>query len=185
MAYRLAHCEEEPNYRYSLVVETDAKSTASLVVVQCNPSHASSSRSDPTVGKVSIWAEEMGFATISFLNLFARRSPTVSEISHLPYSDLIGPKNDTVLRRYSSMDATLVFAWGATLPVLGHLYERRLLEIQGIFAGQSVHRVGAMSSVRYPRHGRMWNNGNRALQPLSWSELLPNSSFKADAVGAA
>jgi hypothetical protein len=136
MAYRLMHCDEEPNYRYSLAVETDAKGVEGLVVVQCNPSRASATRFDPTVGKVSLWAEEKGFASISFLNLFARRSPDVSEISHLSYSDLVGPKNDAVLAHHSSMDATFVFAWGARLPVPRHLYERRLREIQSFFCSR-------------------------------------------------
>jgi hypothetical protein len=120
----------------------------------------------------------MGFASVTFLNLFAKRSPAASEISHLSYGDLVGAKNDAALVRYRTSEATLVFAWGATLPVSLLLYERRLLEIQCIFSGRSVHHVGALAAGRYPRHGRMWNAGNRSLQPLSWSELLPNNSFK-------
>ncbi|MFA7487720.1 MAG: DUF1643 domain-containing protein [Lysobacteraceae bacterium] len=102
MTYRLGKCVEDSLYRYSLAVETDAAGAKSLVIVQCNPSLASSTRSDPTVGKVSTWAEETGFASVVFLNLFARRSPNVAEISQLPYADLVGPRNDEVLTRYSS-----------------------------------------------------------------------------------
>lgn len=178
MAYRLAKCEEEPSYRYSLTIETDAVGGRGLLVVLCNPSLASSTRSDPTVGKVSTWAEEAGFASVVFLNLFARRSPSIDEISYLPYTDLVGAKNDAVLARYGSMHATLVFAWGATLPVSNELYQRRLLEIKILFSSRSIFRVGALSLGQYPRHGRMWNKGNRLLQPLNWDELLPNNSIQ-------
>jgi hypothetical protein len=178
MTYRLGKCVEDSLYRYSLAVETDAAGAKSLVIVQCNPSLASSTRSDPTVGKVSTWAEETGFASVVFLNLFARRSPNVAEISQLPYADLVGPRNDEVLTRYSSTQATVVFAWGATLPVPDDLYQRRLLELHDIFASHPIFCVGALSAGHYPRHGRMWNNGNRSLRPLSWNELLPNNSIQ-------
>lgn len=173
MTYSLTDCLEEPDYRYSLVARTDAAGDASLAVVQCNPSRASGTRSDPTVGKVATWAEEKGFRTVTFLNLFARRSPSVHEICHLSYGALVGPKNNAVLARHAANDSTLVFAWGATLPVPDQLYRKRLLELRDLLDGRSAHRVGELSGGRYPRHGRMWNSGNRHLEPLAWIELLP------------
>lgn len=116
MAYALTECQEELDYRYSLLARTDAAGSASLVVVQCNPSRASGTRSDPTVGKVSNWAEENGFSSVTFLNLFARRSPSVHEISHLSYVELVGPRNDEVLARHAAGNSTLVLAWGSSLP---------------------------------------------------------------------
>ena len=178
MAYTLTECLEEPDYRYSLVARTDARGSESLAVVQCNPSRASGSRSDPTVGKVSKWAEENGFGSVTFLNLFARRSPQVHEISHLSYTELVGPKNDEALARQAANSSTLVLAWGGTLPVPDELYLKRLAELRELLAGRQVHRVGSLSGGRFPRHGRMWNAGNRKLEPLEWIELLPNNSFK-------
>ena len=178
MTYSLTDCLEEPDYRYSLVARTDAAGSASLAVVQCNPSRASGTRSDPTVGKVATWAEENGFSSVTFLNLFARRSPLVHEISHLSYQELVGPKNNDVLARHAAGGSTLVLAWGGTLPVPDELYRKRLAELRELLAGRPAHRVGALSGGRYPRHGRMWNAGNRKLEPVEWSELLPNNSFK-------
>lgn len=175
MAYSLTECLEDPGYRYSLVAKTDAAGDTSLVVVQCNPSLASGTRSDPTVGKVATWAEENGFSSVTFLNLFARRSPLVHEISHLSYRELVGPKNNDVLARYAAGDATLVLAWGGILPVSDELYRERLVELRELLSGRPVHRVGALVNGRYPRHGKMWNAGNRKLEPVEWSELLPDS----------
>ncbi|MGP1681246.1 MAG: DUF1643 domain-containing protein [Giesbergeria sp.] len=174
MTYTLTECQEESDYRYSLRAQTAALGGASLVVIQCNPSRASGTRSDPTVGKVSNWAEENGFSSVTFLNLFARRSPRVHEISHLSYSELVGPRNNEVLASHAGGDSTVVLAWGSTLPVPDDLYHQRLAEIRDLLAGHPVHRVGALSGGRYPRHGRMWNTGNRTLEPLMWSALLPN-----------
>ena len=167
MAYTITGCEEEPDYRYVLHVNTSAQGEKSLVVIQCNPSRASGTRSDPTVGKVSNWAEENGFCSVTFLNLFARRSPSIEEIRHLPYEELIGPKNNEALLRYGSASSTLVLAWGGTLPVPEPLYLQRLHEVRDLLAGCPVYRVGALVYGRYPRHGRMWNAGNRTLDSLS------------------
>ncbi|QJD29330.1 DUF1643 domain-containing protein [Methylococcus geothermalis] len=182
MAYTLTECEEERDYRYSLRARTDAAGSAFLVVVQCNPSRASGTRSDPTVGKVSNWAEENGFSSVTFLNLFARRSPSIHEISHLPYVDLVGPRNDEVLALHAAGASTLVLAWGSSLPVPEELYLKRLVEVRGLLMGRPAHRVGSLACGRYPRHGRMWNADNRTLEPLEWNELLPNPSLQRDAL---
>lgn len=178
MAYVLTACLEEPGYRYSLVARTDAEGSESLAVVQCNPSRGSGTRSDPTVGKVSRWAEETGFSSVTFLNLFARRSPQVDEIHHLSYAELVGPRNDETLARHAAHSSTLVLAWGGTLPVTDELYLKRLAELREVLAGRQVHRVGSLSGGRFPRHGRMWNAGNRNLEQLEWIELLPRNSPK-------
>lgn len=172
MPYRITHSDEESNYRYMLQVRTDAPSETILNVIQCNPSMASTSRSDSTVGKVSLWAEEQGFGTIHFLNLFARRSPHVASISDLAYAELVGTKNNEVLRHHCQPNSLLVCGWGATLPVSKQQYHQRLLELQALLAGIELNRVGAMVAGRYPRHGRMWNAGNRDLLPLGWDVLL-------------
>lgn len=174
MAYTITKCEEEPNYRYVLEVKTDAPAGKSLVVIQCNPSRASSTRSDPTVGKVSNWAEENVFCSVTFLNLFARRSPSVDEISHLAYAELVGSKNNEALSRYAIAKSTFVLAWGGRLPVPEQLYSRRLSEVHDLLAEHPIHRVGALVYGRYPRHGRMWNTGNRTLELLEWDELMSN-----------
>ena len=178
MVYTITGCEAEPDYRYVLFVHTAAPGDKSVVVIQCNPSRASSARSDPTVGKVSNWAEENGFFSVTFLNLFARRSPSVDEISHLPYEELVGPRNNEALLRYAAMSSALVLAWGGTLPVPDSLYLQRLREVRDLLRECPVYRVGELVYGRFPRHGRIWNAGNRTLEPLSWGEVLLNNSLQ-------
>jgi len=174
MSYRLGECDLEYPYRYSLVATTDSKSGKTVVVVQCNPSVASASVSDPTVGKVATWAEEQGFGQVVFLNLFALISSQTSVLVGKPYRQIVGPKNDEVftaqLRR---QDCTVVLAWGRDVPVKPEFYERRLNEIRKHLddAGHVAHHVGALSYGTHPRHGRMWNKSNRDLRVLDWEKI--------------
>lgn len=171
MGYKFTECLEGEHYRYVLRAETDCQDGGRLVIVQCNPSVASANRSDPTAGKVLSWAEENGFSNITFLNLFARRSPQVSAIDGMAYEVLVGPRNDTIIKKYAVQDATLVLGWGGDLPVTEDQYVRRITELKMLLNGHTPHVVGALSYGRYPRHGRMWNSGNRDLREIRWSVI--------------
>lgn len=174
MAYRLGECDLEHPYRYSLTVDTDSPSELSLLVVQCNPSVASSTVSDPTVGKVSNWAEENSFRQVVYLNLFALISSRPSELSGKTYDTIVGPRNDDVLTaQLKRTSSKVVVAWGADIPVEADLYLRRVRAIRDIIikAGHTAHHVGALSYGTHPRHGRMWNRGNRDLRVLSWGAI--------------
>jgi hypothetical protein len=112
MAYKITDCFCEHPYRYSLTVRTDCNSERSLIVIQCNPSVARKNVSDPTVGKVSIWAEENGFGEVVFLNLFAYVSPQTADLVGKNYEYLVGTKNDEILARYIKNGGLVVLAWG-------------------------------------------------------------------------
>jgi hypothetical protein len=174
MTYEIVGCEIESQYRYSLTVKTESKSNNKLVVIQCNPSEAKENRSDPTVGKVSIWANENSYGEVVFLNLFAYISPYISELEGKEYSILVGPKNDVVLKDNISNNSTIVLAWGGDIPVTNEQYIRRVKEIMNIMqqTNSVPHRVGALSYGTHPRHGRMWNKGNRELSELNWESIL-------------
>jgi hypothetical protein len=176
MAYELGVCDLDPPYRYSLIVRTDAPGRRALLVIQCNPSRASSSGSDPTVGKVAHWAEEHGFARVVYLNLFALISSDPRALQRKRYRTIVGPRNDEVLRGHLRMrQSTVVLAWGAGIPVSGQMYRRRLQDLRTLIdeAGRPVHHVGALSHGSHPRHGRMWNGDNRDLKVLAWSSIMP------------
>ena len=176
MAYRLGACDLEPPYRYSLEVHTDAPGRRRLLVIQCNPSRASSSGSDPTVGKVAHWAEERGYARVIYLNLFALISSDPRALQRKRYRTIVGPRNDEVLRAHLTMrGSTVVLAWGAGIPVSGQIYRRRLEDLRILIeeVGRPVHHVGALSRGTHPRHGRMWNRNNRELKALIWPSIMP------------
>ena len=56
-----------------------------------------------------------------------------------------------------------MLAWGGNVPIEKDLYIKRLNEIKNILdnAGATPYKVGALSYGTHPRHGRMWNKGNR------------------------
>lgn len=177
MAYKLPEKVTlgDTRYRYSLTTTTDAKGRNSLVVIQCNPSLASSGRSDSTVGKVSVWAEENGFSTVTFLNLFAYISPHQSTLGDLSFEELVGPGNDEHIRAaVTTLGTTVVLAWGGLDPVISRHYARRLVEVKRILDQSRVspHHVGRLSYGKFPRHGRMWNKGDRDLKPIDWETIL-------------
>ena len=174
MGYRLGNCDLENFYRYSLVAHIDNQFNKPLVVIQCNPSVASSIRSDPTVGKVAAWAEEYGYGEVVFLNLFAIISSQPSVLNGKPYEDIVGPRNDSILKaQFNRPNCTVVLAWGGDIPVQETYYIRRLAELRKLVesSGHIAHHVGALSYGTYPRHGRMWNKGNRDLRILKWEKI--------------
>lgn len=174
MGYKLGKCQLEPPYRYSLVADTDCKSEYKLIVIQCNPSDATNKRSDPTVGKVAVWAEALGFGRVFFLNLFALISSQPTVLVENSYEQIVGPRNDEMLlSRLESKNCTVILAWGGNIPIKEGYYKRRLAEIKKYIedAGHIAHHVGALSYGIYPRHGRMWNKGNRDLRVLDWVKL--------------
>lgn len=175
MGYKMGTCCLDEPYRYALTVQTDCNSDKTLVVIQCNPSVATGSVSDPTVGKVSIWAEENGFKTVVFLNLFAYVSTNTADLIGKSYDHLVGPNNDEMIAKFITNSSTLVLAWGGSVPLPEAHYLQRVSEIKQRLDHAQVtpYHVGSLSYGRYPRHGRMWNKGNRQLLPLDWTTILP------------
>ena len=172
--YSIVECDLEHPYRYSLTVETRCKGEKTLVVIQCNPSVAKFNRSDATVGKVSIWAEEYGFGRVIFLNLFAYISPRITDLVDKSYECLVGPRNNEVLASNIGIGAIVVLAWGGDLPLCDDLYKHRLGEIKNLLDRAAVqpYHVGSLVRGRYPRHGRSWNIGNRELSACHWDSIL-------------
>jgi len=174
VGYQLGECDREYPYRYSLVATTDSKSDKTLIVVQCNPSLATNSGSDPTVGKVAIWAESKGFGKVVFLNLFALISSRTGALTGKSYEEVVGPRNNEVMRaQLRRPNCTVVMAWGGDIPVEPELYAQRLTEIRGYLEEIDLvaHHVGALSYGTHPRHGRMWNKGNRDIRVLAWEKI--------------
>lgn len=174
MAYRLGECDLEYPYRYSLKASIDNASSTLLVVIQCNPSVATSNGSDPTAGKVAYWAEEQGFGEVVFLNLFALISSQTLALEGKPYEEIVGPRNDSTLReQLNRKGCTVVLGWGGDVPIPDAYYKRRIGEIKKLVEafGHKAHHVGALSYGTHPRHGRMWNKGNRDLRLLNWAAI--------------
>lgn len=167
--YQIESCKESPGYRYQLDVRTGISSPRQLVVVQLNPSTADSSKSDPTIGKVSYWAREKDFGRITFLNLFARRTTYPHELIGQSYDELVGPCNDAVWTAVFSDATTVVFGWGRIARAITEHYQKRLVVLQTLLGQREVYAVGVASAGVFPRHGRMWNRNNRELRRYEWN----------------
>ncbi len=163
---------ETPLYRYLCETKTRCAGSRSLTIVQLNPSDGGRSRSDPTMGKVSIWAFENKFKSVVFLNLFAYRTKYPSELNGISFSRLLGPKNDDTINQKLSQSTKIVLAWGEPKgnPILGNV-AKRVKELRDLIGRRHVYRVGDLVGGVYPRHGRGWNQANRRLHKLKWSEL--------------
>lgn len=174
MGYQLGDCDLEYPYRYALKASIDNDSPKVLVVIQCNPSLATSSGSDPTAGKVAYWAEENGFGEVVYLNLFALISPQTSVLDGKSYEEIVGPRNDSILKeQLKRSGCTVVLGWGGDIPIPDLYYRRRIGEIKKLIdaCGHTAHHVGALSYGTHPRHGRMWNKENRDLRILEWEKI--------------
>ncbi len=122
MAYGVLDCQEDDTYRYSLTVTTGFVCNRTLAVIQMNPSHANAQRSDSTVGKIVKWAYESEFAKVTFLNLFAFRSPKIEKLKNKAIDVIIGPKNDAVISMHVAAADVIVLAWGKDIPVNKTVY---------------------------------------------------------------
>jgi len=175
VTYQLGRCDEESQYRYLLTVKTDNSSGKKLIVIQCNPSNATDKVSDPTIGKVSKWAEDNNFSNIIFLNLFAYITPYTSDLKGKKYDELVGPNNDKVLlEQLVNRDCVVVLGWGQIKDIENNIFKERVRKVKQYIdnAGIQPYHVGALSGGRYPRHGRMWNKGNRNLSILDWADII-------------
>ncbi len=171
MSYQISSCIEDKKYRYSLEVTTDVENINKMIIFQINPSKGNSIISDPTIGKVSYWAEENKFKYITFLNLFALVSTTPDELIGKAYDEIVGEMNNKVILSSINQDSTIILAWGGIATEIEHHYRRRVFELMSLLDNFKLFRVGKLSYNKYPRHGRAWNLGNRELVDFNWKEI--------------
>ncbi len=163
---RVLECLTDPHerYRYRLCVEmlpAAASPRPHLAVIQKNPSTADAARRDPTVGKVEAWARRRGFARVTYLNLFAWRSPHPRRLNALPYVDAVGAENDAVI--WQTVQAvvdeagTVAVGWGNPNGLEATRYRQRIDEVMALLGGRALYAVGPLTQQGQPRHGLHWN----------------------------
>jgi hypothetical protein len=149
----------DAHYRYLLEIALRATPSPRLVVVMKNPSTASQTRSDPTIGKVKAWACRHGFGAVAVVNLFALRATQPSVLNRYSYADSVGPENDRIVQAVCMEADRVVVAWGEASGMAIDRYERRIREVLALLAGVELHAVGPLTRRGYPRHGLLWNGG--------------------------
>jgi hypothetical protein len=158
---RVVRClpPHDARYRYLLEVALRATPSPRLVVVMKNPSTASQTRTDPTIGKVQAWACRHGFGAVAVVNLFALRATQPSDLNRYSYADSVGPENDRIVQAVCMEANRVVVAWGEANGMASDRYERRIREVLALLAGVKLHIVGPLTRQGYPRHGLLWNGG--------------------------
>lgn len=159
-------------YRYLLVAKINSESNNELVVIQMNPSNASTIKSDPTVGKVCNWAYENNYGKVFFLNLFAFKESKQENIPNINYDELVGLENDNYLKESCTKTRDIVFAWGAPDGNLIQSYIRRTTEVFALLKTRKIFSVGGLSYGKYPRHGLSWNKNNREKRLLKLEDII-------------
>jgi hypothetical protein len=145
-------------YRYCLCVRLGAG--PALTVIQKNPSLADNTRLDPTVGKVEAWARRQGYGFVTYLNLFAYRSPHPATLNALSYEEAFGSQNDAAIEAALQHKSLVVAAWGNPNGINPLRYTRRIAEVLEILnrvATEPLHVVGGWTKAGHPLHGLHWN----------------------------
>jgi hypothetical protein len=165
----VADCCSSPSghYRFLLRVFLSPLPGRSLTVILKNPSLADATRADPTVGKVEAWARRHGFYAVTYVNLFAFRSPHPHALNSLDYDDAVGLENDAFLHHALAATDVLVVGWGNPNGIHRDRYEQRITEVCALLraANAAPHRVGPPTRAGYPRHGLIWRD-EMALEPF-------------------
>jgi hypothetical protein len=97
-------------YRYSLTRTWGIDETNYCVFIGLNPSTADAENDDPTIRRCIVFAKDLGFDSLSMLNLFAYRATNPKDM--MGADDPIGPDNDTWLRDVCRHSKMTIAAWG-------------------------------------------------------------------------
>lgn len=82
-----------------------------LVVCLLNPSKADAEQPDPTLNRGVAFAKRWGFGRLTYVNLFAYRSPEPTILTRV--ADPVGPENDAYIRAAIAEAHLFLVAWGA------------------------------------------------------------------------
>lgn len=132
-------------YRYALT-RTWNKAGKRVMFVMLNPSKATESHNDPTVGRCENRARALGFGAFRVTNLFALREtdPALMRKHDAP----IGPENDEVLMKGAKWAHTTIAAWGVHgVHQNQHAHVIRLFQKQNCL----LHCLG-LTKAGHPRH---------------------------------
>lgn len=147
-------------YRYLLQVALSPEWNhfPAITVILKNPSTADAQRGDPTTGKVEAWARHHGYAIVTYLNLFALRSPYPKVINSVDYAEAVGAANDQTIQDELCYAQKIVIAWGNPNGIKATRYQQRVAEVTKLLqhAQKIAHIVGSNTLLGYPRHGLQW-----------------------------
>ncbi len=119
-------------------------------IVMINPSRANADLDDPTVDRVQSLCRRLGFGRAIIGNLFAWRTPDVTELARV--ADPVGPDNDAHLAAIAAEADMIVVAWGAPGKIpAGHAGRWREVADILVRAGKPLRCLTHLKSG-HPRH---------------------------------
>jgi hypothetical protein len=157
---RVVNCLPPLPHRYRYRLQVALGTGPSLTLILKNPSLADAVRSDPTAGKVEAWAARHGFGLVTYVNLFAFRSPYPTALNQVSYCESVGPENDLAIGEAIAGADVVVAAWGNPNGIAVERYRQRIDEVLTLVQTQwfcSLHTIGGFTKLGYPRHGLHWN----------------------------
>ena len=104
-----ARFSDDEKYRY-LLGRRISDSPRRLLFIMLNPATADATQNDPTIRRCIGFAERWGYGLLEVANLFAYRTPYVSELRRA--DDPIGPDNDEWICRAINTADKIILAWG-------------------------------------------------------------------------
>lgn len=129
-------------YRYTL--ERRWADGPMLLWVLLNPSIADAQRDDPTNRRGIAFSRQWGFGACVFVNLFAFRSPSPSEMKAAWQP--IGPENDSHILDQVEKADRIVVAWGIHGP-----HRNRDRDVLALLSEQKLFCLG-ITQKGHPRH---------------------------------
>lgn len=166
-------------YRYHLW-RTISSEPRRVAFVMLNPSTADAMLDDPTIRKCRGFTERWGYGRFDVVNLFAYRAtkPKTLETAWHNGQDIVGPHNGEWIAKVVESSSLVVFAWGASLPRVGHL-EKRVIQSVIEIAGPTSNTIGSPSrSVGRPVMCLGRTDGGQPRHPLMLAYSTPLEPFE-------
>ena len=117
---------------------------------------------------------------MTYVNLFAYRSPHPHALNRLSYPDAVGVENDAILCHTLTQADVLAVGWGNPNGVAHDRYQQRIAEMVALLraVGATPYRVGPLTRAGHPRHGLIWR-GEMALWKVYWGYGVFTSALLA------
>ena len=109
MNHGWARFSHDKKYRY-LLGRRIGDSPRRILFIMLNPATADETQNDPTIRRCIGFAKQWQFGILTVANLFAYRTPYVSELRHA--DDPIGPDNDEWIDNALNAADKVILAWG-------------------------------------------------------------------------
>ena len=151
-------------HRYTYRIDLREPGLGDLCVIMKNPSWPDVDTNNSFQGAVR-WATARDFSSVTFLNLFAQRSPDPRGLNEFTYSDAVGPENDWEIAEEVEASDLVIGAWGGRSGVRSDFYDRRTEEVVRLVGRERLTRVGTRTKDGYPRHPLFWKSN---LRLTSW-----------------